>query len=235
MPSKSSNVIGKVAFITGANGITGGAIAEYLVAQTPSEQWSKIIVTSRSPFKTHLKDPRLSFIAMDFSQPVEVLTACMKQTCSKTTHAFFASYVHKDDFAELSSANSGLFENFLTALTEATPSLENVVLQTGGKHYNLHLFPVPTPVREEDPPHESHIANFYLQQQEFLILKQKGSSWSWNVIRPEAIIGSTYSPNGMNAALTIAMYFTICSHLGSEALMPTNAVYWQGTDNSSSA
>lgn len=225
----------KVAFITGGNGISGGAIAEYLVAQTTSEQWSKIIVTSRSPFKTNLKDPRVSFIALDFSHPVDTLVADMKQLCSDTTHAFFSSYIHKDDFAELNSANQGLFENFLNALTEVAPSLENVTLQTGGKHYNLHLYPIPTPVREEDPPHESPMANFYHSQQGFLIRKQKGSRWSWNVIRPQAIIGSTHSPNGMNEALTIAMYFTICSYLGQEAPMPTNAVYWNGTDDTSSA
>jgi nucleoside-diphosphate-sugar epimerase len=60
--------MGKVVFITGANGITGSAILEYLVQTTTSEQWSKIITTSRSPFKTTVSDPRISFIALDFSR-----------------------------------------------------------------------------------------------------------------------------------------------------------------------
>jgi hypothetical protein len=51
----------KVAFITGPNGITGSAILEYLVQTTNSEQWSKIVITSHSPFKSAISDPRVEF------------------------------------------------------------------------------------------------------------------------------------------------------------------------------
>ena len=60
---------------------------------------------------------------------------------------------------------------------------------------------------------------------------QKGKPWSWNVIRPEAIIGATSKPNGMNEALTIAMYFLICREQGDNAPMPTNQRYWEGTED----
>jgi len=36
----------KVAFITGANGITGSVILGYLLQTTNSEKWSKIVITS---------------------------------------------------------------------------------------------------------------------------------------------------------------------------------------------
>lgn len=49
--------MGKTAFITGANGISGSAILEYLVKNTTKEDWESIIVTSRSPFKTTVSDP----------------------------------------------------------------------------------------------------------------------------------------------------------------------------------
>ncbi|KAB8199555.1 hypothetical protein BDV34DRAFT_217938 [Aspergillus parasiticus] len=34
--------------------------------------------------------------------------------------------------------------------------------------------------------------------EDFLREKQRGTTWSWNVIRPEAIIGYAVKPNGMN-------------------------------------
>jgi nucleoside-diphosphate-sugar epimerase len=227
--------MGKVAFITGGNGITGSAILEHLVKHTTSEQWSKIIVTSRSPFKTHLSDPRIVFIALDFSKPSSELAPSMKDICSSVTHSYFSSYVHKDDFVELNKANLSLFENFLTSLTEVAPHLENVTLQTGGKYYNVHLRPVPSPAREEDPRLLASADNFYYPQEDFLTSKQKGSKWSYNIIRPQAIIGSTHTPNGMNSALTFAIYFLTCKELGTTAPMPTNHSYWNGYDDFSYA
>lgn len=153
--------MGKVAFITGANGITGSAILEYLVQTTTAEQWSKIVTTSRSPFQTTINDLRVDFIALDFSQKPEILVEKMSGICKDVTHAYFSSYVHKDNFAELNTANRALFENFLTALVDVAPELENCTLQTGGKHYNVHLGPVPSPAREEEPRRTASIDNFY--------------------------------------------------------------------------
>lgn len=129
----------KVAFITGGNGITGSAIIEHLARYTTEKEWSSIIVTSRSPFQTLVEDPRIKFIALDFTKDAKTLASQMVDICRPVTHAYFSSYVHKDDFEELNSANQALFENFLTALVDVTPSLQNVALQTGGKYYNVSL------------------------------------------------------------------------------------------------
>ena len=122
----------KTAFITGANGISGGAILEYLVSNTAAGDWSSIIVTSRSPFKAAVTDSRVEFIALDFTQDAGELAAAMRGACAHVTHAYFCSYVHKDDFGELNAANAALFENFVDALEQVAPKLENVTLQTGG-------------------------------------------------------------------------------------------------------
>lgn len=225
----------KVAFITGGNGITGSAILQYLVEHTDASEWSEFIVTSRSPFKTVVSDPRIKFVALDFSQDVPTLADKMRAACGNVTHAYFSSYVHKDDFSELNTANEKLFSNFLDALIETAPKLQNCTLQTGGKHYNVHLMPVPSPAREEDPRLDSPIGNFYFPQEDHLIARQKDQSWTWNVIRPEAIIGATSKPNGMNEALTIVLYMLVCRELGVEAKMPTNQRYWEGTDDVSDA
>ena len=227
------DTMAKVALITGGNGITGSAIIEYLATQTTAQEWSQIIVTSRSPFQTTVSDPRIKFVALDFTKDPQSLAALMNNTCSAVTHAYFSSYVHKDDFVQLNAANQALFENFLEALLQVTPKLENCTLQTGGKHYNVHLQPVPSPANEEDPRIGRPQDNFYFPQEDFLVAKQAGQQWTWNVIRPEAIIGHTSKPNGMNSALTYALYFLVCRELGQEAPMPTNQVYWNGADDCS--
>lgn len=221
----------KVAFITGGNGITGSAVLEYLVNNTTAREWSKIIVTSRSPFKTTVQDDRITFIALDLSSDPSILIEKMSSLCAEVTHAYFSSYVHKDDFAELNKANQALFSNFLDALTAVSPNLQNCTLQTGGKHYNVHIMPVSSPAREDEPRSKGSIENFYCPQEDYLIKRQEGQSWTWNVIRPEAIIGYTSKPNGMNSALTCALYFMVSKYLDAEAKMPTNQVYWEGYDD----
>jgi nucleoside-diphosphate-sugar epimerase len=220
----------KVAFITGGNGITGTAIVEYLARNTTAEQWSTIIVTSLSPLKSTVQDPRVKFIALDFQQDPDTLADQMRELCAPVTHAYFSSYVHRDNFAELNRANAALFENFLQALLKVARSLENCTLQTGGKYYNVHLQPVPSPAREDEPRRPSFVDNFYFTQEDALAAANKGQTWTWNVIRPEAIVGHTLKPNGMNSALTVALYFLVCKELNIEAKMPTNHIYWAGHD-----
>lgn len=224
----------KTAFITGANGITGTAIIEKLAA-TGKEEWSRIVASSLSPLQTRVKDDRLTFVPLDFTKPGEELVPLMKETCADVTHAYFSSYVHHDDFKQLNQANATLFENFLDALLAVAPKLESCVLQTGGKHYNVHLGPVPSPAREAEPRREPPFGNFYFHQEDYLISRQRGQSWRWNVIRPEAIIGHTVKPNGMNEALTLALYFLVCKELNNEAIMPTNQIYFEGYDDLSDA
>lgn len=225
----------KVAFITGVNGITGSNILEHLVKNTSADQWGKIIISSRSPLVMNVSDPRVQFIALDFlTEPKDIIDQ-MKDVCKTVTHAYFSSYIHKDDFEELNSANQLIFENFLTALLAVAPELENVTLQTGGKHYGLHLMPVPSPTRESDPRPDTPIDNFYYPQEDFLIGKQKGQKWKWNVIRPMAIVGTTPKPNGMNTGITLAAYILICKKMGTDPKLAINQVQWNGVEDASYA
>jgi hypothetical protein len=146
----------KVAFVTGANGISGFNIIEHLVRQ-PKEEWyehpicapihtiktstilknqfnrSKIIVTSRRPLPNAWIDPRVKFVAVDFLDSVEKIIATLKSVCSEVTHAFFTSYVHSDDFKVLRDKNIPLFRNFLDSVDAICSKLQRVCLQTGGK------------------------------------------------------------------------------------------------------
>ncbi|KAF4458635.1 NAD-dependent epimerase dehydratase [Fusarium albosuccineum] len=218
---------GKVAFITGANGITGNAIVEHLIRK-PESEWSKIIITSRrTPTHSFWQDHRVRFIALDFLKPVEELIEKMAPLCHDVTHAFFASYVHTADFTKLRDANVPLFHNFLVATDiVAASTLQRVCVATGGKYYGAHLGPTEVPLHEGMGRYEDHGENFYYPQEDFLFSLAAKRSWDWNVIRPDAIIGFTPSGNGMSMALTLAIYMLCCREMGQAPMFPGNKFFY---------
>ncbi|KAH6688492.1 NAD-dependent epimerase/dehydratase [Plectosphaerella plurivora] len=216
----------KVAFVTGANGITGNAIIEHLIRQ-PKTEWSKIVITSRrTPTQVFWQDPRIRFVALDFLKPVDELVAAMKPWCHDVTHAFFASYVHTADFAKLRDYNVPLFQNFLQSIdTVAASSLKRICLSTGGK----------VPIHEDMPRYEDKGENFYYPQEDFLFDLAAKRRWDWNIIRPNAIIGFTPAGNGMSAALTLAIYILTCREMGEVPVFPGNKFFYNSVDDSSYA
>ncbi|KAL2799015.1 hypothetical protein BJX66DRAFT_322507 [Aspergillus keveii] len=226
---------GKTAFVTGANGITGYAIIDHLIRQ-PKDEWSKIIITSRRPIKTALIDHRVQFVALDFLDPVDEIIAKMKPFCGEVTHAFFASYVHSDDFKMLRDKNVPLFSNFLDAVDQACPLLERVCLQTCGKYYGVHLGPVKVPLEESFPRYDDGGYNFYFPQEDRLKKVQaRRNTWSYNIIRPNAIVGYSPQPNGMSEVVTVAIYMLICRELNQPAIFPGNEYFWNAIDDNSYA
>ncbi|KAH7146878.1 nucleoside-diphosphate-sugar epimerase GsfE [Dactylonectria estremocensis] len=227
---------GKVAFVTGGNGISGNALVERLI-RTPSDEWSRIIVTSKSSLIERWQDPRIEFIALDFLEPVDLIIGRMTPICQSVTHAFFTSYVHSEDFAELPAYNIPLFKNFLTAIdTVAGKSLQRVCLQTGAKNYGLHLGPMAMcPAPEDCPRYDDKGQNFYFSQEDYLFGLAAQRDWSYSVIRPKAIIGYSPSKNGISESITLALYFLICRELGEEARFVGNSFFWNSTDDQSYA
>ncbi|KAJ6031892.1 NAD-dependent epimerase/dehydratase [Penicillium herquei] len=225
----------KVAFVTGANGISGFSIIEHLVRQS-KEEWSKIIVTSRRPLPNAWIDPRVEFVAVDFLDPVETIIAKLEDICADVTHTFFTSYIHHDDFRVLRDKNVPLFRNFLDAVDIACPNLQRVCLQTGGKYYGVHLGPVKIPLEESFPRYDDGGFNFYYNQEDYLKeVQARRSCWSWNVIRPNAINGYAPHANGMSEVLTIVIYMLICRELGQPAKFPGNEYFWNSIDDNSYA
>ncbi|KAI3007399.1 hypothetical protein CBS147346_3208 [Aspergillus niger] len=225
----------KVAFVTGANGISGYAIVEHLIRQ-PKQEWSKIIVTSRRPLPTPWIDPRVEFVAVDFLESVETIITKIKDICAPVTHAYFTSYVHDDDFRVLREKNVPLFRNFLDAVDAVCPALRRVSLQTGGKYYGVHLGPVKVPLEESFSRYDDQGFNFYYNQEDYLREVQKRrNTWSYNIIRPNAINGYAPHANGMSEALTIAIYMLICRELNQPATFPGNEYFWNSIDDNSYA
>ncbi|CAG8227724.1 unnamed protein product [Penicillium salamii] len=225
----------KVAFVAGANGISGGAIIDHLVKE-PDSEWSDIIITSRSPIKSIYTDSRVRFVAIDFLRPVEEIVEQIRDLCKNVTHAFFTSYVHDNDFSVLHVKNGPLFRNFLEAMDLACPGLKRVVLQTGGKHYGHQYRDLKTPPEEDMPRYTGPENIFYYEQEDDLFAIQKRrSTWNYNIIRPWGIIGFSWQYLGINGALPIAQYFLICRELGEAPRWPGTLESWHRVDNQSYA
>ena len=229
--------MGKIALVSGANGVTGSAVVNALSAK-PKSEWSKIYAMSRSPPQLLPKgDDRIEFIGADFTQTVQDIIALLQSKgVNDVTHFFFYSYIHSYD-AQLQWDNDvPLFENALKAVDATSPNLERVVLQTGAKHYGVH-FEEPTsfPITEHFGRKDYGPPNFYYGQEDAMFeLQKQNKKWTWNVIRPWCINGFTKG-NGMSWATTVALYFSLQAYLGAEAVFPGSSILYNNRQHMSSA
>jgi nucleoside-diphosphate-sugar epimerase len=148
-------------------------------------------------------------ISVDLLNPEDVEAKVGNLT--GVTHMVFGAYLEKQTAAERSQVNTALLKNLLDVLQKSAPELEHVTIYQGGKAYGSDLGPFKTPAREDDP--RLMPPNFYYDQEDLLRERQKGSSWTFTVLRPEAICGlSLGSP--MNLTMVIAIYAAISRELG---------------------
>ncbi|KAJ5485712.1 hypothetical protein N7530_000012 [Penicillium desertorum] len=225
----------KVAFVSGCNGISGHAIVDHLVRQ-PESEWSKIIVSSRTPLVHFWSDPRIQFVGVDFMWPHERIVERLAPVCSLVTHVYYTAYAHSKDFKSLPKINVPLFQKFMDAIDAVFPKLQRVLAYTGGKYYGAHLGKLKAPAEESSPRYIDDGDNFYYNQEDYLVeVQQRRKQWQYNVIRPTGIIGFTPHANGMSEALSIAVYFLLCRELSSPAHFPGNEFLWEGVDDKSYA
>ncbi|KAL2831202.1 hypothetical protein BDW59DRAFT_169906 [Aspergillus cavernicola] len=159
-----------------------------------------IVITSRSPLKNYWQDPRVDFVAIDFLAPLDEIIRTMTGV--------------------LKERNTPLFDNFLTAIdTVAGPALQRVCLQT------VDVLPV-----EEMPGYDDNGLNFYYLQEDFIFMLHAQRNWSWNVIRPNSIVGFTPAKNGMSEAVTLALYMLICKELGEVPRFPGSKYFYEAVD-----
>ncbi|KAG2002754.1 hypothetical protein GB937_009519 [Aspergillus fischeri] len=218
----------KVAFVAGANGISGGAIIEHLI-KLPCSEWSEIIVTSRKLLKSNHSDSRVRFIALDFLEPVKDIVEKMREHCTDVTHAFFTSYIHDNDFSKLHEKNCPLFRNFLESIDLACLKLKRV-------HYGFQFRDITTPLMEQLPRYEGpHNIFYYEQEDDLFAIQKRHQTWQYNIIRPWAIIGYSCQYLGINETLTIAQYFLICRELGETPKWPGDLSSFHRVENQSYA
>jgi nucleoside-diphosphate-sugar epimerase len=189
------------ALVAGALGIMGRTIVKELEARG----WETVGVSRRGATDT----ARTRYLSIDLLSPSECRALLAAQ--GDVTHVFYAAFQDAPTWPEATATNRAMLVNLIEALEPAAPRLERVVLVTGTKYYGTHLGPLKTPFRESDPRHMP--PNFYFEQADFLIARQKGKRWSWTELRPQTLCGiSPGTP--MSIVTIIATYAAIAKELG---------------------
>jgi nucleoside-diphosphate-sugar epimerase len=213
----------KTALVVGATGVVGRNLLRHLVSLG---DWDVVAVSRRKP---DIEGPyrHLAVDLLDSRQTKAELGRPLG-----ITHVFYAAYVERPSPAEMVAPNVAMLANVMDAVEPASPQLEHVNLMHGTKWYGNHLGPFPTPARENDPRHMP--PNFYHDQQDWIVSRQKGKAWTWSSARPHAVCGFA-TGNPMNLVMVIAVYATISKALGLPLRFPgTEASYralYQCTDS----
>ena len=117
-----------------------------------------------------------------------------------------------------------LLSNLLEALKIAGRVPKRFILQTGGKHYGVHIGPPINPMEESDPRYLKE-PNFYFPQEDLLWKWAAENNVAWNVTRPGFIIGAVPEA-AMNVALGLSLYAIIQRELGQPIEYPGDGISW---------
>jgi len=192
----------KKALVAGALGVSGRALVNHLVALG---EWEVIGLSRRKPeFETTAR-----YVALDLLNRSAV-DAYMSEL-GEVTHIFYGALQMVGNFFEEIAPNLAMLQNTVEAVERSSSGLRKVVLLEGAKYYGAHLGPYKTPAKESDPRHMP--PNFYYDQEDYLVARCSGKSWSWTALRPSCICGFAVG-NPMNMATVIAVYASLCKEMG---------------------
>ena len=202
------------AVVTGATGLTGGAIVKALLSDN---QYSKIYTLSRSqpPTATHDK---IQHAHIDLQSSADTMAKDLSSIEAASQHGiivFFSAYLARDDEGEAAKVNGAMLQNFLDALsiTGALKSVKRIVLTCGLKQYGVHLGQAKQPMHEEDAPlapggENKWPENFYYTQQEILRKNAKEGGYDWVVTLPQDVLGFAKG-NFMNECTALGLYAAV--------------------------
>lgn len=192
----------RTALIAGATGVVGRNLLRHLLAVGG---WRIVALSRRTP------DVRGDYrhIGIDLMNAAE----CKAKLggLKEVTHVFFAALAANRELHQAAVDNLALLRNVVESVEPAAAGLEHIHVVHGTKWYGMHLGPFKTPAREDDPRHLP--PNFYYDQWDYLVERQKGKRWTYSSSRPHGISGFAYG-NASNLTLVLAIYAVICRELG---------------------
>ena len=206
----------KIALVAGAGGAASKRLIEVLLADPA---WS-VIALARSKRPSH---DRLTAVSADLLD----CAACARALAAHpgVTHIFYTARAkHGETGVESVEDNVAMLRNVLDSVEPIAPRLEHVHLVQGTKYYGMHLGPFRTPAREDDPRHPP--PNFYYDQQDLLVERQRGRAWGWSASRPTFIYD--FAPErARNAVAVIGAYAALCRELGLRFDFPGSAAAFE--------
>jgi nucleoside-diphosphate-sugar epimerase len=205
------------ALVVGATGISGGNVAQRLLA----DGW-EVAGLCRHPEGL---DGRITPLVADLLDP-EAVAAAVRG--SSPTHVFFTTWSRQPTEAENCDVNGRMLQNLLDAVaTERT--VRHVALVTGLKHY-LGPFEAYAKVQPDTPFSEEQARlpyeNFYYVQEDILFAAADRDGFTWTVHRPHTLIGWALG-NAMNMGVTLAVYAAICRETGRAFHYPGSLEQWE--------
>jgi hypothetical protein len=246
LPVFDPAITGLTAIVTGASGISGFHTMRVLL-QNP-DRWSKVYALSRRPPPKEMmallpesQRSRVEHIAVDFLEEPSKIAHALKSVTAD--YVFFYSYLQPkpppgapvwSNADELLKVNTALLDNFLQTLLLANIIPKRFLLQTGAKHYGVHIGRTRSPALESDPYLSSLESNFYYPQEKSLFEFCEANNTSWNVIRPAWVLGAVNNAQ-MNALLPIAFYAAVQGQNGEPLYFPSDWDVWQHEAHHSSA
>jgi nucleoside-diphosphate-sugar epimerase len=207
----------KHALIIGSSGIIGFPLSEYLLL---CRDW-KVTGVARKDYEH--RPERLNLFRCDVSDDSDVKKLA---ELKDVTHLFYVLWVPGKSEEEQCKVNKRVFQNVLTTIQQGSKNLQYVYLQTGNKHYGMHMGPTKgmiVPFKEENA--RLPIPNFYYDQEDVLFKEAQGKSWSWNIVRPPSIVGFTLG-TPMNIGMCLGVYATIMKELGQPLIFPYGEQAW---------
>lgn len=188
--------------VVGSTGVIGDAIVKHC-----SKHAIAVVGLSRTAGTTG--DKHVNYITVDLTNKDS--TNKITKELQDITEVIYAAFIAKENNQEQNEINNLMFSNVMNFIVPSLPKLKRVVLIEGVKSYGVHLGPFKTPAVETDPRPIDSV--FYFYQEDLLKEMQTGKPWSWTVIRPDAVCGTT-AGFPMNIALLVAVYASICKELG---------------------
>lgn len=213
------------ALIAGVTGISGGNLAERLLA----DGW-EVYGLARRPVGMPQGVRPVAADLLDAAGTAKALAGL------DPTHAFFTTWMRQDTEVENCRVNGAMLTHFLAGLEQA-PGLRHVALVTGLKHYlgpfeSFGKQPVDTPFREEMPRLAN--LNFYYTQEDILFEAAARRGFTWSVHRPHSMIGWALG-NAMNMGVTLACYAAICREAGRPFVFPGSPQQYEAITDVSDA
>jgi nucleoside-diphosphate-sugar epimerase len=214
---RSAETLRRHALVVGVTGISGGNVAQRLLA----DGW-QVSGLCRKPDGV---DARITPIVADLEER-EVVARAIRG--GAPTHVFYTTWSRCATEAENCDVNGRMLRNLLDA-TGAEGSVEHVALVTGLKHY-LGPFEAYAKVQPDTPFSEDQARlpyeNFYYVQEDILFEAAARDGFSWTVHRPHTLIGWALG-NAMNMGVTLAVYGAICRETGRPFHYPGSREQWE--------
>lgn len=192
-----------IALIAGATGAAASRLTA-LIAATPGWQ---VVGLCRNP-PAEPPPGKVRYIGTDFTS-LDSCRAAVAGAGAVTHLVYSARAPFGEGGVEDVPANVLLLRNVLDAAD--IPSLRHVHLLEGGKWYGLHIGPMRSPTREDDPRHMP--PNFYYDQQDLLTERRQGKGWSWSASRPQYLV-DVAPGRARNLITVVGAYAAICRELG---------------------